>query len=375
MEKVIINKNMVKVNSTLKTVQKKAKKYYGDKLFSRNHGEPKAKVRKLADIENIEYISIVDNESSMNETGEISRDKLIAVCREHKLCGRSGDGFLTADKLNKYNKSKGILLINAVECDPGLVHDAWLYRNEMSMVKKGVAILNKCYNFKRILLTTKEPIIYDDSNIEYIKVKDRFPMGYEKFIIKTILGIDIEKNEYPSDKGILVLNIQTIIAIAEMFSKKIQSESRYLTVADVNNGKAVTVKAQIGMRIQDVYNKASVKLNNGKKGKIYTGTGAFGCHAISDDECVSEETNYIALGDMPDYDKSKNCVGCGGCSRNCPMGVKVSKIIQYVEKNGREDASKCAQFNPQQCIGCGVCTYVCKAGKDTRSIVSWAAGK
>ena len=47
-------------------------------------------------------------------------------------------------------------------------------------------------------------------------MNDRFPFGYEKILTKKILGVDLADEEYPSDKNILVMNLQTILVLGEI---------------------------------------------------------------------------------------------------------------------------------------------------------------
>ena len=74
---------------------------------------------------------------------------------------------------------------------------------------------------------------------------------------------------------------------------------------------------------------------------------------------------------MPLYEEAGKCKSCGVCTRNCPAGVIVHKLIKYVDENGMNDVNKCNQFNASACIGCGACTYGCRAGKDVRKVVKW----
>ncbi len=115
-----------------------------------------------------------------------TKEQLVQVCRDVNLKGRSGNNFKTGDKLEKFNCEEGILLINGVECDPGLVHDGWIYRNHLSKVNEGARILNNIFHFKKIILATKEPLKKKETIFEQVKIKDRFPMGYEKFIDSSI---------------------------------------------------------------------------------------------------------------------------------------------------------------------------------------------
>lgn len=70
------------------------------------------------------------------------------------------------------------MLINGVECDPGLVHDAWIYRNRLDAVERGVQILKESLALQRAILATREPLRKTGSGIEQGYMKKGNPMVY-----------------------------------------------------------------------------------------------------------------------------------------------------------------------------------------------------
>lgn len=365
MEQSIVNKNSVKQNKKIKSAQKLAKKYYGEKMFERVSA-PKAKIRKIADITDISYLDLCGDSDTKGGVLIESKDTLIALCRENMLEGRSGNRFKTADKLENFKTPGGILIVNAVECDPGLLHDAWIYRNRAEDVVRGINILNNCFNFSDIIIGTKEPLRDKYNGIKQVKVKDRFPMGYEKTLIKTVLGMELPAEIRPTDRGILVLNIQTVLAISELAGGQNTGDIRYITVIDTSEAKGFVVRVKTGTPVNEIVEK----IYKIKTDKVCVGDGALSCHRVKNDELVQQSTGFVGLGEMPDYENSRKCVGCGQCERNCPSGVNIRKIVQYSEKNGKVDAEQCSGFRADSCIGCGACTYFCHAGKDIRALVA-----
>lgn len=369
--KCIINKHSVKKNKALKTVQKKARKYYQDKNFIHSPNATKIKISKLADLEKVDYEAVSDIELSekKNEV-QLSKDELIALCREGGLTGRSGNGFDVSRKLEAFHKNSGTLIINAVECDPGLVTDSWLYRNKQSFIQQGAMIIKNALGLDKVILATKEPINAIDA-IQQVKVIDRYPMGYENYLIKYVLGVQIAENELPQDRGILVMNLQTVIAIAEMTQNVLTGQYKYITVANLFTAEAKVVRVRIGDCVQEVAESCFPKRVR-RTNSIYAGGGAFNCHKVITKERILDTTGYIAIGEMPNYEEAGKCKGCRACTKNCPAGVVTHRIVQHVEKNGMGMAGNCKEFNPTACIGCGACTYSCMAGKDVREVVKWA---
>lgn len=370
----IVNKQSIKKNKALRVVQKKARKYYQEKLFMKAPNTITAKIRKLADLEQVDYkvISNIDLPQQKNEV-QLSKEELITLCRKGELTGRSGNGFEVSKKLAAFHKNHGVLIINAVECDPGLVTDSWLYRNKQNALQKGARILKNALALDKVMLATKEPLIPTDT-IQQVKVIDRFPMGYEKYLIRYLLGITLNDDELPQDKGILVMNLQTVIAIAEMAQNSMAGQYKYITVANLFTATAKVARVRIGDSVHEILNGCFPQ-EAWDVVTCYAGGGAFNCHKAAADEVIQTTTGYVAIGKMPDYERAGNCKGCGACTRNCPAGVIVNKVIQQFDKNGRKLTDKCKELNVAACIGCGACTYNCMAGKDVRSVMLYLKGK
>lgn len=356
----VVNRKSVKENKALKMAQRDSRKYYKGKISGKAKNAPKTKIRKLADLRNIEGVSCAEIQIDDVRPVYISKNELVEICEKSHLTGRSGNGFLVSKKIEALKDSGGILIINGVECDPGLVTDSWLYRNEGKKIKSGAAILKEALGLKRIILATKEPLI-EIEGIEQVKVADRFPLGYEKILIKKILGIEIGNEEIPQDKGIIVMNLQTVIAIDEITKNIDASHYKYITVADLRTASAKVIRVRIG----DSIKKVAGNCYRNENSKLYAGSGALQCHLADENELVSETTGYIAFGKMPDYNDASKCKGCGRCTRNCPAGVVVHKVIR-----NRNDVNECTKYNVDKCIGCGACTYGCSASVDVRKVVT-----
>lgn len=383
MDYALINYGTVKENKAMKTAQKEAKKYYGkvrgEERKKLQGKPPKAKLNKVVDLSDMSYISLVEK----NETVErgalkqelpevLSPEMLIEQIRESGLTGLSGDGYLTADKLAAFAKSKShkkYLVINGVECDPGLIHDAWIIENRFENVKVGVEVLRKVFNFESITLATKSPLPTQDTVIQKVQIPNRFPMGYEKYLIQTILGVEVGENEFPAEQGILVLNVQTVLKIGELICSGEKFQDRYLTIADLTQGKAVTVRATIGAEVKDIIGKVFPKTSGND---LFVGFGAMTVHKAEDAEQIMPYTNFIGYGKAPDYEAASNCKGCGACSAKCPQKIKVKKIVQAMECGQTEGLER---FHPEKCIGCSTCTYMCHAGKDIAGIMKQVNGK
>lgn len=373
MERLLINEKSAKKNKNVKVAGKTARNYYGEKLFEGSKNLPKTKVRKFADITDISFMDLsgIDTSQLVEKYTVNTKEALVEICEKNDIRGGSGNGFPVAEKIKSFSKEHGTLIVNGIECDPGLYQDAWIFRNRLSDICKALNIIDMVFDFDRIIYATKEPgaLGYSDAackKAEFIKVKDRFPAGYENFLIKAVTGIELPKDKLPIQEGIFVLNSQSVLSIYDAICGIESGKYRYFSAVNLLTAKATVVRAKLGTKAIDVANTVFGKMT----ADCYTGAGALRCHTISDEDLINAQTGIIALGHMPDYANAHSCVGCGQCIRNCPAGVRVKDIVAYYEKNGKLDKNICKKYNYEACIGCGACTYFCRAGKDTRELIA-----
>lgn len=362
----IINKKNLKKNPLLKEVKKINKSYLKSDHIKSTKFHTRAKIQKFANLTDISLLEAVDEKCASLPLKSMSADGIITLCRDAGITGGSGNGFPVSDKLDAIKDKNVTLIINGVECDPGLVHDAWIYRNRFKEVVCGINLLRSAFGFRRVILATKEPLNMD-TDIEQVKIADRFPMGYENALIKAVLDIDLAPGEKPTDRNILVMNIQTVLSIANVISDKASAKEKYITLALLDKAKAYAVKVKVGMKLSDIITKL-VPSEELESKLIYAGGGALFCHKADSNEIVEPTTSYIAIANETIYDENAMCKKCGKCTGKCPAGVSVHKIVGLSAANSLTPQLAKA-LGADKCIGCGACTYGCAAGKDIRQIV------
>ncbi|MBN1891824.1 MAG: hypothetical protein JW780_03520 [Clostridiales bacterium] len=122
MDRVLLNQKAVKMRKTLKQNQKDSLRgYYGCRSIS------KTKIGKLFTCTSSkiagERVNIAPSEGSL--------DRLLELLETIDLSGMSGNGFSVQKKLELLlqHPSQKFLLINGVECEPGLLHDEGIPRD------------------------------------------------------------------------------------------------------------------------------------------------------------------------------------------------------------------------------------------------------
>lgn len=352
-------------------IKKKKEKFTFAKLLSilkkrRSSSQAKAVIKKVVRLSNEEkefydFTGEENTEKQQLNADSITVNDMLDKIKEHKVYGFGGAAFSTYDKIKTFSEAKAshrYLIVNGVECDPGLLHDAWILRHRMDEVEKGIYILMKCFCFDKVILAVKNSEnIRNIEKVEMRVVPDCYPMGAERILIKELLGQEISRNNIPAKEGFLALNVQTIYAVYEAVYLNRDASTKFLTVADIPNGTAAIAKVKLGANMAEIMKEI---YGEGKERKLFSGGGIMQGQEISKETMIGPEINLIAYGNRPSYKENAKCAKCGACSRACPMGLKVNKIIQKLE-NG--DTKGLAMLHPENCIGCGACSYSCRADK------------
>lgn len=309
-------------------------------------------------------MELVDLSGKLSSVGcspqSLSRENILERIRNNEVFGMGGGGFPLADKLDTVIRSgakEKYIIINAMECDPGLFHDKWLMKNKAQEIAKGAIVLEKLAQFKAVYCVTKETESFTLTEpVVMYRLPDRYPYGAERILVEKLLGISIPENSNPAQYGVLVINLQTVLYACEAACCNEKTDTRYITVADLMEGTGLVAKVRLGDRISDV-----VERTVGNKGMSFAGGGIMQAHAASEDEVVGRSTNFIAVGMLPRYKESTQCINCGLCRMCCPMGLDVRKIAELVDKGKLLEAQAC---NSGSCLSCGTCSYVCLAGRN-----------
>ena len=292
------------------------------------------------------------------DTKSITKQKFVEMLKDSGIKGMGGAGFPT---YKKYQNEINTLIVNAVECEPFKTADYTLvsmYAKEIIDTIKKIMEIN---NIEKTIITVKKhnydidkffkPYLTD--NITLHEVKDIYPAGWGKYLIKETLNLNYDK--HASELGVVVNNVATIYAIKKLFDG-IRLDSRIVTITgDTNKNGNYIIK--IGTDIKEIIDTNNLIIGGPMMGKKY-----------NNDFVTPTTSCLLVLND--DKTKESICLRCGKCINVCPVGIEPVLI-----KDNINNKDKLKQLRPNKCISCGLCSYICPAKINLRDIVNQAKGR
>lgn len=377
-ETIIVNKKMVSQNPNMKSAIKETfRKYEGESSWSlssiikKDRSVIKNKLGKFV----IDVTGPCETKQYTFFDADINAENLIEICKKTGLTGMSGNGFPVFRKLDTFLKANvkyKTIIVNAVECEPGLVHDQWLLENYFEEVIKSAGWLARTIGIKQVIIAAKKfPDVQMNlpEEVVTVQVPARYPMGEERILIKQLTSNGLNKEpdkelnegDIPAARGILVMNIQTLLQVNMAAAGK-QIGGRYVTLADLDEARAYAKFVNEGEEICQL-----LKNTFGERKYYLKGNGVMGAADAVRGERMEMSTSFLAVSsEVAQSDVTNRCKGCGRCTKVCPMGIKVKKIIGEAERGKEIDP---AALGIDKCIGCRGCSYVCPACKNPQEII------
>ncbi len=288
---------------------------------------------------------------------KFSKEEILKVLEECDISGCGGAGYPTYKKLAALKPGKDgkkTLVINAVECDIGLVHDEYIFENHFAEVETAAKILKEAFGFDAVIMGLKHKTSVKSDVISFKKVSDGYPAGAERILINLITGDVILNAEKPTENGYVVLNIQTMLTVYNALAYGQKYEGKFITITNVLKRTGVAVYVPFGTSVSKIAHEYLGDLEEGLC--LLAGSGVMKAHVVEGDEVTGKETSFIAYGEPPMHKETTDCMYCNACIRACPMEIKVKTLVDNILNGYFNEA---AVYGPERCIGCNSCSYVC----------------
>mgnify|MGYP001298828200 CR=1 FL=1 len=311
------------------------------------------------------------NKTIVDDITNYSKEGYIEIIRKCAVSGIGGSDFPT---YLKYKDKLDTLIVNAVECEPYITSDYMISRLKSKEILEVIDAIMKINDIKTGIIAYKKynTAIYESfskyisnyPNIKLIGVKNMYPMGWERHVVKSAVGVEYDR--FPSEKGIVVNNVSTIYSIYYALKYQEPISERILTLSGCNFKEKINVMVKIGTNLKDIIEKLG-GYNKISSTKFIAGGPMMGKSLLSDELVVTKNLNcVIAIKDYTDNEESP-CIRCGRCDYICPANLSPVLI-----KDNIKNIDELKKLRPLACMECGLCSYICPSKINLRNYVMLA---
>jgi electron transport complex protein RnfC len=298
---------------------------------------------------------------------EAARGELVQKIRD---CGvvDAASGLPAHVKLSPSNGTPvDTIVVSAVESEPGLVADLAIATAHTAEVLSGALIAKKILGAARAWIAVEETrpaicakvkeALRDDAyrGVALVKVKNKYPQGHEKLLIKALTNREVSGGCEPGSTGCVVLGAATVLAVHSAVCKGVNSFQNVVAVSGPAVEKPAVLLVRHGTPLLHVFRYCKADLSSAKK--IIAGGPMTGQTVVDLDAPVTKMVTGLQTSQtvFPGC-KAHACIHCGHCVKACPMRLVPSAIALFA---GKGLYNETRDWHVLDCIECGACAFVC----------------
>ncbi len=318
-----------------------------------------------------EWVSTIDKSSDLKKDFTFSSDEIITRIKEAGIVGLGGATFPSNVKLSvPQGKKAEVLCINGVECEPYLTSDHRVMLEKTEEVITGIRLLMAGLNVKKAVIgieNNKKDAIEkmklsakNQTGIEVVALKVKYPQGGEKQLIKALIGLEVPSGSLPIQVGAVVFNVGTAFAVYEALQKNKPLFERVVTITGKSVKNPGNYLVRFGTSITKLIEAAGGIPDN--CGKIISGGPMMGKALNNQEAPIVKGSSGILLMNNEESKRitSNTCIRCGKCISACPMGIQPYILGLLIEKDRIEETES---HRIMDCMECGSCQFTCPSGR------------
>lgn len=287
-------------------------------------------------------------------------EDLVRISREIGLVGMGGSMFPASIKLGAARNVQ-TLVVNAVECEPGIQIDEALLLNDADTVRAGVECVAAAFGITRRVLAIKgtsaprlKPFAASCA-AHVLTLPNLYPGGAEKLIVARLNGRMPSAGQLPVQLGYLVFSVASLWTLGRWLIKREPSILRPLSLV-VPTRPTRNLLVPVGTPLSHILNSYGIDAKP-ETHLLVTGGLMMG-RSVLPEAPVLKGTNAIFVQPIPQRLTriEEPCILCGSCFDVCPLKLHPSGMAERI-RGGRRSAALAAQLD--ECFLCGACSGVC----------------
>ncbi|MFI3194236.1 MAG: electron transport complex subunit RsxC [Methylococcaceae bacterium] len=299
------------------------------------------------------------------------------------IVGLGGATFPTAVKLNMGRENRiDTLIINGAECEPYLSCDDRQMQERSEQIIDGVRLMLHGMETHRAVVAIEDnkPHAFAAmsaaaapfTEIEVIQIPTRYPMGWDRQMIRYVTGREVPVGCRSSEIGVTIHNVGTAYATHKAIRHGQALVSRVITVSGGAVARPMNVEVPLGTLITELFNFCEVDIQ--QTARIVMGGPMMGDslpHANL--PTVKATSGILALtsAELKSTDEQP-CIRCASCVSVCPAGLRPLDMANRIRVNQLDAA---VDIGLKDCISCGCCSYICPSNIPLVQYFKYASGE
>ncbi len=285
-----------------------------------------------------------------------------AFLRSIGLVGMGGGMFPASRKLAAARACHTVV-INGVECEPGITVDQRILRDESELVRAGVEALAAALGGAEIVLAVRRErdllrALRGCFPYRFVVLPAAYPAGAETLIVRKLAGRFPAPGERPTHMGYLVHNVASLRALGVALRDRLPVLERPLSVARPDANLYRNVIVPVGLATGELVRATDIPY--AEDTDLIVAGGLMMGRAVERDFPISKGTaSLVVLPRQAVQRRETPCIRCGACNAACPLGLHPLGMSRRF-RNGEAGRAAC-RIQLETCFLCGACAAVCSA--------------
>lgn len=297
----------------------------------------------------------------------LTTEQVVAAVQQAGVVGLGGAAFPTHVKLappKEYHVHT--LIINGAECEPYLTSDHRTMAEYPDRVLFGIRVMMHAMGVRRCVVGIEKNkpdaieamrrAVPKDLAVEVLPLTVKYPQGAEKMLIQAVTGIEVPSGQLPVTVGVVVQNVGSVAAIAEVFETGLPLIERIVTVTGHGLNTPQNLIVPVGTKLRDLI--AYCGGVTADAAEVIIGGPMMGTAVANLDAPVIKGTTGVVV--LVKHETRSGtvypCIHCGRCLDACPVFLNPSHLGDLARVGRYHEMS---DAHLADCMLCGSCAYVC----------------
>ena len=298
----------------------------------------------------------------------LSPDQVREAVKDAGVVGLGGAAFPTHVKLVPPKEvSIDLLIVNGAECEPYLTSDHRVMVEHPERVHFGIRVMMQCLGVERAVIGVErnkidglealERTLPGDLDITIQPLRVKYPQGAEKMLIQSLTRREVPSGKLPLHAGVVVQNVGSIAAIAEVFETGYPLIERIVTVTGPGLRRPSNLVVPVGTRVRDAIAFCGGLTEDARE--VVFGGPMMGASQSDLDAPILKGTSgvVVLVRDQVAPGTVLPCISCGHCLDACPVFLNPSALGKLAQAGRYREMTE--EYHLADCMLCGSCSYVC----------------